>query len=220
MNTLNFADPELIKCFFSQCERKFRFLEQKHEFSYISGLAEYKNAYKIIKPYQGQKTPSPFLAMTRYEKENQTLEILYGGADFMLEVYSCHGHILRFTPAEILMAARKSSAYLPNTRGLSHSAAIEDALENLSKALRKHVKTLLNPSQRLLDRAQTIHNKQLEQAVRKRHRNTIEDACRQAAKAYREKDYPKVIQILEPHKNALGKADLKKLYLAKSLLRP
>ncbi len=209
----------LLRCFFLECERKFRFLEQKHGFEYISGLAAYKNAYRIIRPYHGQEIDAAFLAMTRYEKDGYALEIVYGGQDMALELYSCHERILRFTPAEILTAARKYGGGLAAGRGVAQEGMIEDILARFSRAFGKYPKILLDPPPHIVDRARSIREKHLEQAVRKHYRLSLEQAVRQAAKAYREKDFLKVVHLLEPHRAALGGADLKKLHLARARLR-
>lgn len=219
MRETNATEYELLECFFSECERKFRFLEQKHGFGYVGGLAEYKNAYKIIKPYHGQTISGPFLAMIRYEKDNLAFEIVYGGREMSLEFHSCYGPVHRFTPVEILLAARRTAASFPEKRGIVQGKTIEDSLAKCSRTLEKNSKILLAPPPRLLERAYAIRRKRLEQSIRKHYRQTLEHAGRQAAKAYREKDFAKVVRILEPHRKALCKSDLKKLYLAKSRLR-
>lgn len=208
----------LLKCFFSECEQKFRFLEQRYGFEYISGLAEYKNTYRIIKPYHDQEVQDPFLAMARYEKGTRAFEVIYGGEDMILEFHSCHDRILRFTPAEILAAARRYSGAMSGSRRVEDSGKIESILTRFSKALEKHPKILLDPPFHIIERAQSIRHKHLEQALRKHYRQVIDQACKQAARAYRERDFPKVVRILEPHKTALGSADLKKLHLARSQL--
>lgn len=209
----------LLRCFFSESGRKFRFLEQKHGFECISGLAEYKNAYRIIRPFSGdQEAGDRFLAMVRYERDGRAFEILYGGADMILEFHSCH-HVARFTPAEILAAARRHGGGLSGAQGVAHEKTIEDVLERFSKALGKHPKILIDPPAHILERARSIREKHLEQAIRKHYRQTLERVSRQAAKAYREKDFPKVVRLLEPHKAALCASDLKKLHLARSQMR-
>jgi len=67
---------DLLTCFFDECENRFRFLEEKHGYLCFSGMAEYKNNYKIIRPYKQNalQEGQPFFATTRYEKHNRTVE--------------------------------------------------------------------------------------------------------------------------------------------------
>ena len=87
--TVQTGSHELLSCFFEECERQFRFLEEEHGFTYISGLLEYKKHCKLIKPYNGKTgdLPEPFFAVTRYELDKRAIEIFYGDHNYALEVY-------------------------------------------------------------------------------------------------------------------------------------
>lgn len=214
------SDPAtLARTFFVECEKQLRFLEQKHDFTYMSGLAEYKNNYHIVRPWAvGQDIEPHFLAMTRYEKNDTALEILYKGEDHRFEVFLYYNTVLRFTIPEMLTAARKKAFAPELARNLVTPAQIVSTLTLLAKDCKKHGKYFLEPSPKLQERAQTIRTKQTEQAVRQHYLRTVQEASTLAAKAYREKDYRQVITLLEPHRKHLPPRDLKKLDLAKKFL--
>lgn len=209
---------ELLQCFFAACERHFRFLEQNYGFSYISGIAEYSKNYQIIRPFQGEEIYDEFWGMTRYEKDDQAIEILYGGKQFLVESYIFYDPVQRFELSEILAAARKSDERMSGDWGLTRPALIESTIEQMAHATQKNTRFILEPSTKLLERAVTIRYKRLEQAIRTHYGDIIEQTCEQAAQAYRQKNFSKVIILLEPHRLHLSKADLKKLERAKKQL--
>jgi len=184
----------------------------------MSGLAEYKNNYKIVRPYDGQAVDDDFVAMTCYEKDNTVLEVLYKGEGHQLETLLYYNSVLRFDVPELLSAARKNAISPRAAQGLSSPTQITETVSRLAEDFEKHAKLICNPPVKLLERAQTIRVKHMEQTIRKFYADTVNQAVTLAAKAYREKDYKGVVALLEPHKNHLSPSDLKKLQLAKKQL--
>ncbi len=165
-----------------------------------------------------QKIDGSFSAITRYEKDEQAIEICFSSEQFLVEAYSFYNPFDRFELSEILIAARKDAQSLASDWGVTNSALIEKTLKRMAGSLQKHARIVLEPTPKLLERAMTIRTARLEQGIRQKHSNALKAICEDAASAYREKDYRRVVQILEPHKDYLQKADLKKLARAKKSL--
>ena len=209
---------ELLRCFFSECEKHFRFLEQRYDYSFFYGLVEYRNNYKVIRPFFEDDVSHPFTAVTRYEKDDQALEILFGSDQYYIEGYAYYSPIDRFEFSEILTAAKKPGVSVAENWGLKSEALIENTISTMAHNVEKSAKLLLKPKQKLLDRAITMRHARLEHAIRQLHIEGLQAACEAAAKAFREKNYKLVIELLEPHRRYLKKADLKKLDRAKKTL--
>jgi hypothetical protein len=218
MQNYQFSAKGLLDHFFSACESKLRFLEQRHGFSYLSGVAEYRNNSKIIRPWHGQDVPENFLALTRYERGDLAIEILYGDKEFTVESYVYYGPVRRYALNEVLNAARKKPRGKTGNWGVTRPGLIDEMISNVALNLEAHHKTLLEPGDKLLERITTIRDMQLEQAVRRHFAETIKTLSMLAAKAYRERDYRQVVEMLEPYKEYLPSAELKKLQLAKKQL--
>ncbi|HOO81524.1 MAG TPA: hypothetical protein PK513_03370 [Alphaproteobacteria bacterium] len=209
---------ELLQCFFSECERHFRFLEQRYGYMFFCGLLEYRNNYKMIKPLNQQEFNGPFMAVTRYEKGEQAFEITYSSIQFLIEAHAFYNPIDRFELSEIMTAARKSDTALRGDWGVSDVSLIKKTIREMAQSFEKHSRILLEPGDKLLNRAMTIRHKQLEQSIREKHKISIDATCQHAAKAYREKNYRLVVQLLEPVKRYLKRGEIKKLERAKKLL--
>lgn len=225
MDNTELSPPEqpveaLLRSFFSECERCFRFLEERHGYSFFCGLVEYKNNYKIIRPInlKGPSVEGPFTAVTRYEKNHRAIEITYSSGQFSIEAHAFYNPIDRYALSEIMAAARKPESRLEGDWGINDDMLIQDTIGALANHLEKHAQIILKPTEKLLNRAMTIRHQRLEQAIRQKHQSNIEMACRNAAKAFRQKDYRKVIQLLEPYKRYLKRSELKKLERAKKYL--
>ena len=100
---------------------------------------------------------------------------------------------------------------------LTEASNIADATKWFSGAIRENSK-LLNPSERLVDRANVMRDKLLEQGVRSHFEKLLKSASRKAAEAFTNKDFSKVVELLLPFKKYLGSSDLKKLRIASEKL--
>jgi len=219
MSNSDLSANELLKCFFSECERNFRFLEQRYGYSFFCGLVEYRNNYKLIKPINSGIIHEPFIAVTRYEKDGCALEFSYSSQHFVIENQAFYNPVDRFSLAEILYAARKSGGQALNGDwGLTNEALIHNTIQGMAATTEKYARIFLNPSSKLLNRAMAIRSKRMEQKIRQKHLQTIKLVCQDAAKAYREKNYRQVVRLLEPFRQYLKKAEIKKLERAKALL--
>ena len=213
------AAAELLACFFEQCERGFRFLEEQHKFSYLSGLVEYRKNYKIIKPYQNATAAlhgaGNFLAITRYELDDLALEIQFSKSRLSLEGYMYLEQVQRLEFSEILAAARKDDARIARSAGLTDTHLLGVAVSDMARCLKKHKKYFVSPKLKHLERAATIRHTRLEQAVREHFKSQLSDTCIEAARAFTSKDYKRVIDLLQPVEPYLTIADSKKLNLAR-----
>ncbi|MFK7840304.1 MAG: hypothetical protein AB8B83_08250 [Bdellovibrionales bacterium] len=220
MNQIINADSHaLLSCFFQECESQFRFLEETHGFLYLSGLAEYQSHYKIIKPYSNQlkDTPYPFYAITRYERDNQAVEIFYGDHNYALEVFIYPDSMRRLNLQDIVSAIRQETSGNKNLSYLTEEQNISHSLEWFSKIIESNPK-ILNPNEKLIKKTETMRERLLEQSVRSHLEALVTKASARAAKAFTRKDYSLVVEILSLYKDFLNRSDLKKLQIAQEKL--
>lgn len=210
---------ELLRCFFSECERQFRFLEERYSFSFLYGLVEYKNNFKLIKAVPNQDVDVPFQAIVRYEKDTRAIELLYGGEQFQIDAYIYYDPIDRFSFPEILKASRKDVGVPVGDWGVTDSERVKKTTGEMAQVVDQYARILLDPSEKVLSRAKTMREALLEQAVRQRHAEILDVIAEDAATAYRKKDFRKVIELLKPHEPHLKKAELKKLQRAQTFLK-
>ncbi|MBX2833697.1 MAG: hypothetical protein KTR28_01865 [Micavibrio sp.] len=208
----------LLERFFHSCEHHFRYLEQSCGYNYISGILEYRDNYKVIKSFKNQQIRNDFLAITRYERGLQAIEIIYGEEHFFLEGYVYYDRIRRFELSEVLAAAKKNDVSIAGEWGLSSPDMLEKSVQRIAESLKNNVSYYIRRDERLLQRAEAIRNHRIEQSVRKHFDKHIVEACTQAAKAFVHKDYTMVISILQPLEHYLASGDLKKLRLAEKYL--
>jgi hypothetical protein len=213
---------DLLSCFFNECERHFRFLEQRYHFGYLSGMVEYQRNIKIIKPFRSTNSiPSDvldFQAVTRYERDEVAVEIGFSKSQLAIEGHVYFDPVLRFELSEILTAAKKHDDGIGGDIGLIQEDMVEDTVSAMATALRQNIQYFVEPSEKLIDRAQVIRNKRIEQAVRQHFAVLLEDTSKEAARAFTNRDYKKVMTLLQPYEPYLGNADLKKLILSRKRL--
>ena len=217
MDQIRSAHPhDLLTCFFEECESQFRFLEEEHGYLYFSGLMEYKGNYKLIKPYNNetQAPDQPFYAITRYERNSQAIEVFYGDQNYILEIYVYPDAIRRFSIRDLVSAARGDISQRKAAAYLTEATNISESLKWFSGAIRNNPK-VLQPSDRLIERATVMRDTLLEQGVRSHLDKLIKNASQQAAEAFVQKDYARVIDILVAFEEYLSAADLKKLRIAR-----
>lgn len=207
---------DLLTCFFQESEKQFRFLEEKHGYMYLSGLAEYQKNYKVIKPYKNDQRDNtkPFFAVTRYERHTHAIEILYGDKQYVLEVYVYPDAFSRLSLHEIVAATRGDYPAMKNLSHLMETQKIAESLQLFSQAMQENPK-IIQPSERLIKRASTIQGKLMEQGVREHLKKLVQNASILSAEAFTHKDYTRVIEILEPLEDYLSSSDHKKLTIAR-----
>ena len=217
-NKLRASSGDLLTCFFTECESQFRFLEQKHGYSYLSGLVEYRGGRQIITPYRNQFIDGPFRAVTRYEHDSINLEIVYGDKDYALEAYACYEHIYRLSLSDILSAVKKPDAGRTRHWLVTHEELVQDSVRSIANTVRKQWRHFLNPKPKVIERALSIRSKLMEQAIREQYKQEMDMASREAAKAFLEKDFTMVLMLLMPYERDLSPGDAKKLGLARRSL--
>lgn len=207
---------DLLTCFFQESEKQFRFLEEEHGYMYLSGLAEYQKNYKIIKPYKNDRQDGkpPFFAVTRYEKQTHAIEILYGDKQYVLEIYIYPDMVTRLNLREIIAAMRSDYPIMQNVSHLLEKEKITQSLALFSQVMQKNPK-IIEPSERLIERATTMQSKLMEQGVREHLKKLVQNASILAAEAFVDKNYTKVIDLLEPLEGYISISDQKKLNIAR-----
>jgi len=214
--TISANSHDLLTCFFEECESQFRFLEEEHGYLYFSGLMEYKGNYKLIKPYNDKKQApeQPFYAVTRYERNAQAIEVFYGDQNYVLEIFVYPDAIRRFSIRDLVSAARGGLSTKNPSNYLTEARNISDSLKWFSSAMHDNPK-ILQPSDKLIERATIMRDTLLEQGVRAHLEKLVKNASRQAAEAFVQKDYVQVVDILMPYEDYLSAADIKKLRIAR-----
>lgn len=207
----------LLTCFFAVCEDAFRFLEREHGFEYCAGLATYAGGRQIIRPYHHENIATPFFAVTRYEKENTSIEITYGDTDYSIGIHLCPDRIHRFTMQELCRAAGKRFKSC-NTQKILTSAEIEHAIRVLAENLRHDQKTLVNTPETVVRKTAMNRAREMEKRIREQFRKNLKDSIRRAAKAFSEENHRVVIALLMPYEQYLKGRDLKKLQIARQHL--
>lgn len=216
--TLRANSRDLLTCFFEESEKLFRFLEDKHGFLFLSGLAKYKKNYKVIVPYHNHAIENPFLAITRYEQGEHAIEIVYGEDNYTLDVYIYPDYIQRLHLKDLLRAIRSNEEFDQQNVWLTEQDLINRGLEAYADICKQHGRKILHPTKKLIDRALTMRGKLVEQTIRRFFEESKMEACKNAARAFVQKDYSKVIDVLEPYEGYLEKSDLKKLHIAREKL--
>lgn len=213
------ANPaDLLTCFFQECEKQFRFLETDYNFQYMSGLSERRNGREIIIPFRDQNIDIPFWATTRYEKDNMAFTINYGDQAYSIECFLHIDYIHRLSLNDLLKASRKSEAQAFAAMGAAEPEAISKSVSDLRQIVATFPDIILSPSERLIERALSMRGKLLEQNIRELYQNSLKTICKTAAKAYMNKEYRRVIELLKPHQEELRPSDLKKLQRAEQRL--
>ncbi len=219
MNEISNANPHaLLTCFFEECESQFRFLEEEHGYLYISGLMDYNRSFKVIRPYNKRyEAGKAFQAVTRYERNQQAIEIYYGDKNYALDIYFYPDSVQRFRFSELMSALRKDATPPRDFNFLLHSEIISESLQWFSSTMRQ-TPNLVKPSDRLINRAATMRDTLLEQSIRAHYEKLMKEASDRAAKAFARQHFGEVIEILSPYEDHLPSADLKKLQIARQKL--
>lgn len=211
---------DLLACFFTECEAQFRFLERTHGFGRIAGLAEYKKGRLIITPHSSS-TPGigPFHLITRYERGPLAFEIGYSDENYLLDCHVYHNLSTRLSLEDVLKAAKRPSAAKILSRPASRPELLLSQIRELAAIVHKNNSWLGEESTKLFERAITIRETILEHNIREQYKREMEALSSQAAKAFLQKDFQKVVTLLTPYESHLSGADLKKLNQARRRLQ-
>jgi hypothetical protein len=193
-------------------------LEQKHEFRYISGLAEYRGGHLLIRPYNLQDIDGCFWAVTRYERGENAIELSYGDKDYALDIHFIFGHTHRFSLHELLRAGKKNPHGSGARRWIQAQATLEEHILALASLLFEHEKLLLEPDEKLIDRAMTMRQTNMHHQIHEQYQRELRESAQKAAQAFLDRDYRRVIELMAPYERHLSSSDVKKLKLARRYL--
>ena len=159
----------LLTCFFKECERAFRFLEEQHGYFYYKGIIDRDNHSKKLTPYKNfSQTPGlPFYAVTRYERGHEAIEIFYGDNDYALEVFIYPDYVQRVSVNNLISAAG-ASLLSPDFSYLKGESELCKGIQALAAILRDQP-AVLNPDEEMVRQACSVREKLLEEAVRAHH---------------------------------------------------
>jgi len=171
MTQINHADSHrLLTQFFQECESQFRFLEEQYGYLYFSGLVGHKNHCRIVTPYKNitLDPDKPFHAVTRYERGQQAIEVLYGDKNYGLDVFVYPDCVKRLGLNDLIAATKGHTSSLQNFSALDQPNDLSHALKSLAETMRDHP-TILSPSADLSNRAADLRDTLLEQTIRAHH---------------------------------------------------
>lgn len=212
--------------FFSQCEDQFSFLEDKHDYSCIAGLLEYRKMHELVLPYKKHDLENA-LAQVMYERGDISILFRYNFQKNKMESY-CRYQIHQLS----LLFISRYFAPDADVDNIPHSIVPDvmvSELPDIDKGI-QIFKEALYPNMFLMEpcvkniRAKLFYsalnakNTVREKAVKAQYVASVKFACEQAAVAFLEGDYKRVIQFLQPYERELTPSCKKKLDLAKRLI--
>lgn len=209
---------DLLTCFFSGCETSFRFLERRHGFSYCAGLATYANGRQIIRPYAHEEVTPPFWAVTRYEKDDTAIEIIYGDNNFSFDIFFCPDRIHRFSMSELLEASKKAKVAAEKGHTLLDTTSLREKMNRMAQTLNAQSGLLIDIDEDTIRRAVIGRAKRMEKQIRDQFHTNLKLSLKHAAIAFAQENYRMVVSLLSPYESYLKKGDLKKLQEARESL--
>jgi len=200
----------LISYFLTQCEHCFEFLQEEYGFQLYTGLTEFRKGRKIIKPVK-QRDPSELaLAICRMEKDEIAIEITLSENDFVMDGYVYFDFINRFSFHDIVSAGRKRKLKIESRMIANSETLIDFHLMNIAACIKKEPELFTIYNEKLVKRALKIRSKRIEHSLREQNHHNMQKTIERAAKAYRDKDYRKVVELYKPYEAYLKGSDRKK----------
>ncbi len=200
----------LLTHFFNVCDDSFGFMCGQYGFKKYTGIVEFHKGRKIIKPSKDIKNLQPFLAICRLEMGDIAIEISYGGDDFIIDSHVYYDFINRFSMMDIVSAAKKMDTRLNEQYAVTSEHLITEKIKNIARCLESYPHLFTEINDKLISRALKIRSKRMEQSVREQYKRNMSQAIERGAKAFRAKDYRKVVQLFKPFENSLQASDKKK----------
>lgn len=198
---------------------QFRFLESRHGFAAFSGLASYERGRQIIRPFYKKSAPPPeAMAVARYEKNDNAIELIYDGRDYSLSGFALYNRIDRLSLADIAQSARADAQSLTGKSGLCSGEQIKERIHDMAQAFRRHARLLTAPDPKLVEQARIERAERIQAQIYARYTENMEFACRQAALAFAEKDYRRVVELLSIFERHLDRASEIRLITARRRL--
>lgn len=210
----------LLSCFFERVPKAFGFLEKDYKFHAVEGFSSFKKGRVVITPPPPDlgTITFPFYATLRYESPDHTIEILYGDFDLSLQCFISYAHRYRFSLDELehFFSLEHGSTSAPLDLNVLFTTPhhLEKALNALAQKLRDHIDHFLAPPEGFLEHALRHQQESLEQVVEHTHRNEMQQACRDAAKAFQDGKYKQAIMLYRPYKDHLLPDDFRIFSLA------
>ncbi len=210
----------LLTCFFEDCENQFRFLQDDYEYIQFSGLVTYRHNHKIIIPFHSSTNVShPYVACARYELKDWAFEIVFDEDQMKINQYFYHKGIHKFSKDDLLKTAKKTCAFKALDKPVANKQSISDMFMEFADFLKRYKNWVLLPDDKFIERAIVMKEKLMEQQLREKLDKDMKDISEMAARAYMQKNYKKVIELLMPYKQILTGADQKKLVQARENIR-
>ena len=205
----------LLTCFLKECETQFAFLTQHHGFTHIAGQCEYKKGRQIIRPFAEGQASRHIRVISRFEKGPLAFEAVYSTEDYFVKCHMYYDFFYKVALEHVLQAAKRSGKLDILKRPAVQTDYIKKILKEIAQLIHMHHGLLLDVRPRTIERAITIHEKMLEHSIREQFKRTLKHVREKAAKAFTEKNYRRVIELLYPYEDHLSASDLKKLARAR-----
>lgn len=210
--------PDSIKtyltCFVDSCQKHLQFLVDDLGFDCITGLVEYKNGRKLIKPLSSFETVSDDLrqlwCVVRYEKDDFSIELGYGDMDFRLESYIYHDLIMRSALLDLLTIQGVDCGDLP-LQWLRDKIALDNAVKTYAGLIHGNKRYIFKNDEKTIRKIQIQRSKKIRDAIKDHHDSAMKSITLMSTKAMQNKDYRRVIELLRPYKKYLSKTNLNML---------
>lgn len=210
MSTQAVSFEDLVAHFFECCDGSFDFLCKDYDFKKYNGMVAFHGGRKIIQPFKPRKKDEPQLVICRLEKNEIAIELTYDNEHMLLDSYIYFDFVNRFSLKDIANAAKKNRLEFGGDFVISSPVLITKEVERVASSINKEPQIFTQYDDKLVERALNIRSKQMEHAIREQHKQDLSTAIEKAAKAYREKDYRRVVELYKPFEPYLKLSDKKK----------
>ena len=205
---------KLINTFTQEVESRFRFLVDEHGFLNERGLSDFSSPVSKLKSWDPENMPGTFWFIERFTDQQCRFEIGYGDRELIVEADWWPDNNERgFGLWEILNAAKKSDTKIGGSAWVSSSDFMARTIHDIAESLKVHLDLFVNPSNAIIDRALEIRGAKLRYDQEKQRERDLSRAKNEAASAFRNKEYARVIELLSPFSEILSEADKKKIKL-------
>jgi hypothetical protein len=205
---------KLINTFTQDVESRFRFLVDEHGFVNEQGLSDFSSPVSQLKSWNPENMPGTFWFIERFTNQQCRIEIGYGDRELIVEANWWPDNDERgFDLWEILNAAEKSDMKIGGSAWVNSSDFMARTIHDIAESLKEHLSLFINPSSAIIDRALEIRGAKLRFDQKKQRDRDLSCARNDAALAFRNKEYVKVIELLSPFAEILSEADKKKIKL-------
>jgi hypothetical protein len=207
---------KLIATFTQEVESSFRFLVDQYGFKQDAGLSDFGSPVSKLKRLNPRKVPGTFWFIERFVNREIRIEIGFGDREFIVEAdwwYQKESH--GFAMWEIFNAAGAKDNKIGGSAWVTSCEFMEQTVREMAKSTKENIDLFIKPSEVLIDRALEIRGSRLRYDQKKQKKRNLNRARNEAASAFREKDYQKVIELLSPYSEILSEADNKKIHLCR-----